>query len=528
MTQHTTHDTPLHVESDCGSEIDQIGHIEKNDLEPIRLRHRHGSPRELYGMWIGANTNYVVLINGALLITLGLSFWQAVLAVIVGNLVGCTMLGMASIMGPRTGTAGIVTSRTSFGQLAALVITAVSAVSVLGWFSINSVVATDGLNELLKLAGAPDSTFVLFGCLLVILAMEIGVAIYGHATILRLESAIAAVLGVAFFALFLFMLPKMDWSHAGSGAGPGTTSLGLWLACTGIMLSYPLSWANYASDYSRYMRPEVSWRKVALYAGGGQVTALCLTEFVGICVGVVSMKTFGSIGDSPGALAEHLLPTWFFALFMVAVLFGCVATNVPNGYTSSLHLLALRIPIKRVVAVLAIAGITLLFRAVTLMYGEFYSLYESWLQYIVIWTSPWIAIVLTDHFLRRGNYDSLAMMKWTDNEYWYKGGVFWAGIGAFVAGVVASVLFTNSNVYASPLMTKYLGGADLSYIAGFAVALAVFICLAYGHETYRRARAMKTSVLSEPHDATEPAGRDAFAGDPTIEQQAEGLMEGPA
>jgi len=265
----------------------------------------------------------------------------------------------------------------------------------------------------------------------------------------------------------------------------------------GIMFAYPISWTNFASDYSRYLHPSTSWKKIALFAGGGQFTALCLTEFVGICVGIGSMTALGAIGDNPGSLVEDLLPVWFFALFMFAVILGGVATNVPNGYTAGLHLLTLRLPLKRVQAVLVIAGITLVFRIVTLIFGDFFQVYEAWLGVIVIWTCPWIAVVLADYFLRRGNYDSIGITQFKESQYWYRGGIFWPGLLAFVLGVGGGVLFTNSTVFSSPLMVKYFGGADLSYFAGIAVGLAVFVPLAYRHETYRKARAMTTSIFHE-------------------------------
>ncbi|MEG0641297.1 MAG: cytosine permease, partial [Clostridium sp.] len=91
--------------------------VEENSIDPIPEDKRHGHPAELFKMWIGANINYVVLLNGIVVVALGLSIWQALSAVLVGNLLGCIVLGLASIMGPRTGTAGIVTSRTAFGQV---------------------------------------------------------------------------------------------------------------------------------------------------------------------------------------------------------------------------------------------------------------------------------------------------------------------------------------------------------------------------------------------------------------------------
>ncbi len=495
MGQVLEKDTETHLGH---SAIDQVGKIEQNDLEPIALKHRHGSPKDLFGMWIGSNTNYVVMLNGVLMITLGLSFTQAIWAILIGNIMGCAVLGMASIMGPRTGTAGIATSRASFGQLGALLPTFISTLSVLGWFSINSVVATMGLQELFKMAGAPDTQWLMWICLAIVLVGEITLAIYGHATIIKAEQWLAVILAIMFVGLFFFMVPNMDWHFASTIVeGDGVTSWGTWLLAMGIIFSYPISWTNFASDYSRYFHPDVSWKKVALYAGGGQFTALVLTEFVGIVLGVVMISSLGSLPSDPVSMLPQLLPSWFFAIFMIAVIFGCVATNVPNGYTAGLSLLALRIPLTRVQGVLVIGAFTLIFRIVTLLYGQFFGLYQQWLVYILIWTCPWITIVLADYFMRRGNYNTVDLMKWGEGDYWYNGGVFWPALISFVAGMGISLVFTNSALYASPLMINTFGGADLSYFVGILLTLLIYYFWTRNHPTYSKARAMGKSIYLE-------------------------------
>jgi NCS1 family nucleobase:cation symporter-1 len=480
------------------SAIDQVGKIEQNDLEPIALKHRHGKPSDLYGMWIGGNVNYVVMLNGVLMITLGLSFKEAIWAILIGNILGCAVLGLASIMGPRTGTAAIATSRAPFGQLGALLPTFISTLSVLGWFSINSVVATMGLQELLKMAGAPDTHLLMWICLAIVLIGEVTLAIYGHATIIKAEQWLAIVLGIMFIGLFIFTVPHMNWSFASTiKEAPGVTSWGTWLLAMGIIFSYPISWTNFASDYSRYFEPDVSWKEVALYAGGGQFTALLLTEFIGIVLGVVMMAALGSMPTDPVSFLPKLLPSWFFAIFMLAVIFGCVATNVPNGYTAGLSLLALRIPLKRVQGILVIAAFTLVFRILTLLYGQFFGLYQQWLTYILIWTCPWITIVVADYFMRGGNYNSIDLMKWGEGEYWYKGGIYWPAMICFLLGMAVSILFTNSAMYASPLMINSFGGADLSYFAGILITLVLYWLWARKNPTYARAREMGNSVFPE-------------------------------
>ena len=65
-----------------------VGHIEKNDIRPIPLNERAGTPKSLTPMWMGSNTNYVVFLNGVLVISLGLSLVESILAIFIGNLLG--------------------------------------------------------------------------------------------------------------------------------------------------------------------------------------------------------------------------------------------------------------------------------------------------------------------------------------------------------------------------------------------------------------------------------------------------------
>jgi len=185
----------------------------------------------------------------------------------------------------------------------------------------------------------------------------------------------------------------------------------------------------------------------------------------------------GALTD-PVADLPRVLPAWYLPPFLLAIIVGSIAANVPNGYTSGLGLLALRLPMGRVTSMLLIAVLTLAFRVFTLMYGHAIDLYEQWLGYILIWTGPWISIVVLDYFMRGGNYSQRDLMRWGGGRYWYAGGVHWAGVIAFMLGLGASLLFSNSDMYASPLMTRFLGGTDLSFEAGMLVSGALYYLLA--------------------------------------------------
>ncbi len=468
--------------SDARHEVDadKAWSIEQHAIDPIPREDRHGTPAELFKMWIGANTNYVVVVTGALALSQGLSLWQALLAILAGNAFGCFVLGLTTIMGPKTGTSGIMTSRSSFGQLGSFLPKAVSLISALSWFSINSVVATQALETLLKMGGF-HSHAVVWVSLAIILAAEIVLAIFGHATIIAAEKWIAIVLAVLFAGLAAFVLPHTSLAIA-SQVNHGGGSFSTWLIAMGIVFSYPIGWANFASDYSRYFPAETSWKKIVLAAGGGQFVALMFCEVIGV---LFATALGGSLGDDPVSQLSRFLPTWFIVPLLFAIILGGIAANVPNGYTAGLGLLALRIPINRVTSLAIIALFTLTFRVVTVFYGQFFDMYQVFLNYMVFWTAPWAAIVVVDYFMRGGRYRADDWMKWGSGAYWYTGGIFWPGVIAWMLGIVASILFSNSPTYVSPLMHDYLGWGDLSFEFSLLTAGIAYFLLARRHPLFQ-------------------------------------------
>lgn len=457
--------------------------VEENSIDPIPENQRHGNPKSLFAMWAGSNINYVVLLNGIVVVALGLSMWQAISAILVGNILGCTVLGLSSVMGPRTGTAGIVTSRIAFGQLGSYIPIIISVISVLGWFSINSVVATEALMQVATTSFNFDAqgSILMWICLAIVLALEIIIAIYGHATIMASEKVLAVVLGILFLGLLFFVVPKLDFSAGVSGGVSGDWKT--WIIAVGVIFAYPISWVNFASDYSRYYPRETDSKKVAFFAGAGQFVALTFCEIIGV---LFCISIGGQNPEDPISALIGVLPTWYLIPFLLAVMIGSVATNVPNGYTAALNLVALRLPLKRVKAVLVVAAFTLLFRIATLLFGEFFSLYEQWLSIIIIWSCPWVAIVIIDFFLRKGNYVVEDIMKWKEGEYWYKNGVFWPGIVSFIIGLIAAFLFTNSTFIHGPLAVTF--GLDIGFEIGFIVTAICYYFLAKNHNTFKKAR----------------------------------------
>ncbi len=89
--------------------------LEQRGIEHVADADRKLRPAGLFWMWTGAIWNVEFLVYGALIVSFGLSFWQAVLAILVGNIF-YVFLGWASLSGPKSGTTAFMVSRAPFGR----------------------------------------------------------------------------------------------------------------------------------------------------------------------------------------------------------------------------------------------------------------------------------------------------------------------------------------------------------------------------------------------------------------------------
>src|SRR5215472_676841 len=87
--------------------------IERRGIEHVPAQDRWGRPNALFWMWAGAVWNVEYVYYGAIAVVfLGLSFAQAVIVVLHGNL-SHRMIGVASKQGPRRRTSTCVSKHTA-------------------------------------------------------------------------------------------------------------------------------------------------------------------------------------------------------------------------------------------------------------------------------------------------------------------------------------------------------------------------------------------------------------------------------
>src|SRR2546427_11456685 len=252
-------------------EPDAFGKVETHGIAATPAAERHGRPRELGFLWAGAFTNYPSLFTASLLTTYyGLGVWDGLAATILGTIAAALILGLLSNTGPRTGLPQIVFTRGIFGRRGSYVGAALTLFLAVGWFAVDCVIAAQAGAQLF----GGGNRAITFGLVILIAAVSVAVAVYGHRTIKVLETyGVVIFVGLA-AVLFVLLAPQFHWGQGPSVSGadyPGAFVLGF-MTCFALVAS----WSPFASDYSRYLPASSPTRSVTFWPMVGVVVPMVL------------------------------------------------------------------------------------------------------------------------------------------------------------------------------------------------------------------------------------------------------------
>jgi NCS1 family nucleobase:cation symporter-1 len=460
-----------------GAAPPSVTRIEQRGIEFVPLDHRWGKPAGLFWMWAGAVWNVEFVLYGALaVIAFGLSFAQALLIIIIGNIF-YVLTGLASLQGPRAGTTAFAISRAPFGPNGNRMPSFFNWITQVG-FEIEGiafiVLAVIAIGDRFKLvSGTPAK--VIF--IIVAVLIQAVLPTLGHAAVLK----VLRWLTIPFVALFVIMAilttSKVNLHVPAHGAAWG--SLMIFLAL--VISAGGLGWTENANDYSRYLPPSADKKKIVISVALGGAIASALLEILGAAI-ATGVPTITSVQGIAGLTASF--PSWFIVPFLIVAIFQLFAINTIDLYSSGVTLQSLIPGLKRVQCVAIDTVVCGALAAVVIFSNKFFSLLAAFLLFIIVWLGPWCAIFLVDSWLRKNRYDTGSLLN-ERGRYYRSGGIHWPAIIAQVAGLIAAALWLNAYSttalsYEGPLASRIGGtyGSDFSVFLGLIVGGAVYWLLA--------------------------------------------------
>jgi purine-cytosine permease-like protein len=463
--------------------------FESRGNDYIPAAERRGKPLDLAWMWAGALFNVEYVTYGALLVVaFDLRFWQAAVVTLIGNL-SYFVTGLASLHGPKAGTAGFTVSRAMFGPNGARIVAIFNWLTQVGFEVLGLYLVVAAGLALLNKAGVGTSDGLRWVLIVVAASIQLLLPLLGHGTILRALRVMLLPFIVMFILLAILALPK---AHLGAGHN---ASWAMMMGGLALMFSTGgFSWTMNASDYSRYLPRDANPRQIvwAVGLGGFVPGTLCVLLGAAVATAVAS-------ASDPIAGLPHAFAGWFIWPYLILVLFQLFAINSLDLYTSGLTLQAVVPGIRRWQCVLLDTVVAGILTAIAVFSTGFYTFVTDFTLFMLIWIAPWATIYIVDYFLRRGRYSPRGLMRTAGGIYWRSGGFNVPGLTAQLIGMIATASWLNAYpAWTSPL-SDHTGGADFS----------VFMGALFGGGTYYllARRSVRTEAeATEASGALEPAG----------------------
>ncbi|PID02673.1 MULTISPECIES: cytosine permease [unclassified Sporosarcina] len=432
--------------------------IEQVGFEFIPESERKGNPRELFFTWFAASTVSTTLVTGALAVMIGLSFWWAALAILLGHAIGSVIMGLHSAQGPKLGIPQVLQSRAQFGYFGVILPMLIILTMYFGYGAMNTILVAQGIQETL---GFNINVTVLFSLIPMVL-----LAIYGQNIIQKYMKLYTIVYTIIFVVLSVIVMSQLSMDLLSQG----TFNWTLFILATSICVTWQITYGPYVSDHSRFMRSEEA-RKTFFYTAGGSFLSSAWLMLIGAAIAtmVVNGNVMAEIKDM-GATGYVIVILLSLGVLIINSLniygAGIIVLSIANNFWAFRTSARLRILTSIVI------GIIIAFAA-TAGAGNFMSNFQIYLGFVLFFIIPWSVINLTDFYVLKRRFHHEEFMK-KDGQF---GRLNNKTMGIYLLTIVCQVPFINTEIYQGSL-SKAMNGLDIAWIVGIIVAFTFYISVA--------------------------------------------------
>ncbi|MGH9337640.1 MAG: NCS1 family nucleobase:cation symporter-1, partial [Vicinamibacteria bacterium] len=301
------------------------------DLAPTRFEERTWTTYNIAALWIGLAVNIPTYMLAAGLIQGGMSWWQAIFTITLGNLIVLVPMILNAHAGAKFGIPFPVLARVSFGVRGSNIASLLRSAVACGWFGIQTWIGGAAIHAMLSTLYPPWADFGAGPaiCFAAFWLINIYIIVRGSESIRFLEDWAAPFLilsGVALLAWAVYRAGGIGpiLSQPSRFETPGeffrffvpslTAMVGFWAT---LALNIP--------DLMRYARGQ---REQMLGQFLGLPTTMTFYSFIGVAVTSATVIVFGEAIWDPVQLLSRLENPLLIALALFAVSVATLTTNV--------------------------------------------------------------------------------------------------------------------------------------------------------------------------------------------------------
>lgn len=315
-------------------------------------------------IWFGAGISIAEIHTGTYFSGLG---WQkGILAILLGHLIGCTLLFLAGVLGGRQGKSAMETVKGSFGEKGGVLFAVLNIVQLAGW---TAIMIYDGAIAANEIWGLSLRIWCLIIGGLILLWICIGITHLGKLNRI-------AMTGLFFLTVLLSFV--IFEGEAGQKAGKEVLSFGM---AVELSVAMPLSWLPLISDYTREAREPVKASAVSAVVYGGISSWMYV---IGMGMGMLT-------GESD--IARIMWKAGLSAAGLFIIVFSTVTTTFLDAYSAGVSGESVFPGLRERYLAMAVTGVGVagaMFFPLSNMTGFLYLIGSIF--------SPMIAIQITDVF----------------------------------------------------------------------------------------------------------------------------------
>ena len=325
-------------------------------------------------IWFGAAVSIAEILTGTYFAPLG--FTKGLLAILLGHIIGCTMLFFAGLIGGKVRKSAMETAKMSFGSKGALLFSVLNIIQLVGWTAImiyDGALAVNGIFDIGNWIWC-----IIIGAL-IILWILIGIKNLG-----KVNTVAMAALFILTIVLSFVIFGKGTMQNIG---GEGMT----FGAAVELSVAMPLSWLPLISDYTREAKKPVKATAVSAVTYG---VVSCWMYIIGMGAAIFT-------GESD--IAQIMVKAGLGIAGLLIIVFSTVTTTFLDAYSAgvSSESLSSKISGKWVaVAVTVLGAVGAIFLPLTDI--------TDFLYFIGSVFAPMIAIQIADFFILKQNKETSA------------------------------------------------------------------------------------------------------------------------
>ena len=325
-------------------------------------------------IWFGAAVSIAEILTGTYFAPLG--FTKGLLAILIGHIIGCTMLFFAGLIGGKVRKSAMETAKMSFGSKGALLFSVLNILQLVGWTAImiyDGALAVNGIFDIGNWIWC-----IVIGALIVLWIM-IGIQNLGKVNTVDMG------------ALFVLTL-MLSFVIFGKGSALNIGGAGMTFgAAVELSVAMPLSWLPLISDYTRAAKTPVKATAVSAVTYGA---VSCWMYMIGMGAAIFT-------GESD--IAQIMVKAGLGMAGLLIIVFSTVTTTFLDAYSAgvSSESLSTKINGKLVAVAVTVMGIA---GAIFLPLADI----TDFLYFIGSVFAPMIAIQIADFFILKQNTETSA------------------------------------------------------------------------------------------------------------------------